>query len=111
MAAGAIRAARSHGLSIPHDLGMVAFDDASWTSLVTPPLTVVRQPTYELGRAAGEVLLNRATPHEAPEDATEEASIHEVLAPELRRPVELVAGRASRLMTGLGLSTPQVGCR
>lgn len=97
MAAGAIRAARSHGLSIPHDLGMVAFDDASWTSLVTPALTVVRQPTYELGRAAGEVLLNRATPLEAPEDAGEEASIHEVLAPEL-------VVRSSSLRDGPGRS-------
>ena len=83
MAAGAIRAARTYGLGIPGDLGIVAFDDASWTSLVTPPLTVVRQPTYELGRAAGEVLLNRATPPEASEEDGTEASIHQVLAPEL----------------------------
>ena len=83
MAAGAIRAARSRGLSIPHDLGIAAFDDASWTSLVTPPLTVVRQPTFELGRAAGEVLLNRTSSLEEPSETGSEASIHRVLTPEL----------------------------
>ena len=83
MATGAIRAARSHGLSIPDDLGIVAFDDASWTSLVTPPLTVVRQPTFELGRAAGEVLLNRFMNLKAPVEAGGEACVHQVLAPEL----------------------------
>ena len=83
MAAGAIQAARSRGLSIPHDLGIAAFDDASWTSLVTPPLTVVRQPTFELGRAAGEVLLNRTMSLEEPSETGSEASIHRVLTPEL----------------------------
>ena len=83
MATGAIRAARSHGLSIPDDLGIVTFDDASWTSLVTPPLTVVRQPTFELGRAAGEVLLNRSMNLNASVEAGGEACIHQVLDPEL----------------------------
>ncbi len=83
MAAGAIRAARSRVLSIPRDLGIVAFDDASWTSLVTPPLTVVRQPTLELGRAAGEVLLDRAKHLEEPAEAGGKNYIHRVLAPEL----------------------------
>jgi LacI family fructose operon transcriptional repressor len=38
---------------------IVAFDDTNWTSFVNPPLTVAAQPTYELGRRATELLINR----------------------------------------------------
>ena len=38
---------------------MVAFDELDWMSLVRPNLTVVAQPTYELGRTAADLLLKR----------------------------------------------------
>ena len=59
MAMGALGAAQSLGLGVPDDLSVVGFDDPPWTSLVSPPLTVVRQPTYEIGQAAADLLLKR----------------------------------------------------
>jgi LacI family transcriptional regulator len=56
MAAGALRASRELGLSVPDDVGLVAFDDSPWTTLTTPSLTVVAQPAYEIGQAAAELL-------------------------------------------------------
>jgi DNA-binding LacI/PurR family transcriptional regulator len=56
---GALRAIREKGLRIPDDIALVAFDDINWTSFVSPPLTVAVQPTYELGRRATELLINR----------------------------------------------------
>lgn len=56
MAAGALRAIREVGLSCPKDVALVAFDDAPWSSLTTPSLTVVAQPAYEIGRVAAELL-------------------------------------------------------
>jgi LacI family transcriptional regulator len=47
------------GLSIPDDLSLVSFHDADWTSVTTPPVTVVRQPVYGLGEAAAKLLVNR----------------------------------------------------
>ncbi len=41
---------------MPDDVTLVGFDDAPWTSLVTPPLSVVAQPTAEIGRQAAELL-------------------------------------------------------
>ncbi|MFD1146558.1 LacI family DNA-binding transcriptional regulator [Saccharothrix hoggarensis] len=55
-ALGVIEAARVAGLSVPHDLSVVGFDDlpvAVWSS---PALTTVRQPLTEMGRHAGRML-------------------------------------------------------
>lgn len=46
-------------VNIPQDLSFVMYDDFPWTRLVTPPLTVVSQPVYELGKAAATTLLHR----------------------------------------------------
>lgn len=59
LAAGALEAINDRGLSIPEDIALACFDDATWTTLVKPPITVVSQPTYEIGRMATELLLQR----------------------------------------------------
>ena len=51
-AAGVIEAARLRGLRVPEDLSLIGFDDAPVARLLSPPLTTVRQPLYEMGRAA-----------------------------------------------------------
>ena len=64
MALGALTAIRERGLRIPEDISIVGFDDMPWATLLQPPLTAVAQPTYELGRRAGELLLERLqNPH------------------------------------------------
>lgn len=53
----AIIALRARGVSIPDELSFVMFEDPPWASLIDPPLTVVVQPTYDMGRMAAEVAL------------------------------------------------------
>lgn len=50
---------RQLGLSIPEDLSLVTFHDADWTTVTTPPVTVVRQPVYGLGETAARLLVER----------------------------------------------------
>jgi LacI family transcriptional regulator len=57
MAAGAMRAAREHGLNIPHDLSFIGYDDVVLAQYVTPALTTVRQPLRDMGHAAADVAL------------------------------------------------------
>jgi LacI family transcriptional regulator len=59
MAIGALQAARDLGLRVPHDVAIVGFDDIPVSSYVTPPLTTIRLPKYEMGSAAARILLDR----------------------------------------------------
>jgi LacI family transcriptional regulator len=52
LAIGAMRAARAWGLRVPEDVSIIGFDDTFEASIVTPPLTTVRQPLAEMGRMA-----------------------------------------------------------
>ena len=45
----ALAALHSARLRVPQDVALVGYDDMPWASLCDPPLTVVQQPTRELG--------------------------------------------------------------
>jgi LacI family transcriptional regulator len=53
-AVGAIKAIQEAGLRVPEDIAVTGFDDADWAARLAPPLTTVRQPAKEMGRAAVE---------------------------------------------------------
>lgn len=59
MMLGALEAIRECGIRVPQELSVVGFDDVPWATLLNPPLTVVAQPTHELGRKAVEQVLKR----------------------------------------------------
>jgi LacI family transcriptional regulator len=50
---------RGRGLALPRDMSLVGFDDVQWMEMVSPPITVVEQPTIELGRRGASLLLRR----------------------------------------------------
>ncbi|MEN8199149.1 MAG: LacI family DNA-binding transcriptional regulator [Thermodesulfobacteriota bacterium] len=56
LALGAMKGARECGLRLPSDLSIVGFDDIQTASYVVPALTTIRQPAYEMGRKAAELL-------------------------------------------------------
>jgi LacI family transcriptional regulator/LacI family repressor for deo operon, udp, cdd, tsx, nupC, and nupG len=59
MTVGALEAIHRRRLKIPGDVAIIGFDDLPWAEALDPPLTVVRQPAYEVGQAAAELLLKR----------------------------------------------------
>jgi DNA-binding LacI/PurR family transcriptional regulator len=68
---GALKAIHERGLRIPDDIALGAFDELEWMSLVQPPLTVVAQPTYDIGRTAADLLLKRIQGREDPPQTVE----------------------------------------
>ncbi len=59
MAVGVLETLSELGLRPGRDVGVVAFDDAPWTTLLDPPLSVVSQPAYDVGAVGAQLLLGR----------------------------------------------------
>lgn len=77
MALGAMLAIKEKGLRMPADIGLVGFNNEPVTSLLTPGISSVEQPAFELGKAAAKLFLEQMH-HE--EDLS---SIEKVLKPRL----------------------------
>jgi len=60
-AIGAMRAAHTLGMRVPHDVAITGFDNIPLAAFTTPPLTTVAQPITEQGEAAARLLLDRIT--------------------------------------------------
>jgi len=64
LALGLMRGLSKHGITIPGDFALVGYDDVEFASMLSTPLTTIRQPKYELGSKATELLLEEARdPH------------------------------------------------
>lgn len=59
MALGAIEHLRETGRSVPGDVAVAGYDDIDAAALVTPALTTVRNPAYEIGKTCAALLLER----------------------------------------------------
>jgi LacI family fructose operon transcriptional repressor len=59
LAAGALRAILDSKRAIPDEIAFASIDDTPWSRLVVPAVTVIEQPTYEIGQLATELLLKR----------------------------------------------------
>lgn len=57
---GILSAAQDLSLMIPTDLSVVSFTDAAWMATTRPAITAVAQPIEEMGRIAGELIVERA---------------------------------------------------
>ncbi|KAF5999498.1 LacI family DNA-binding transcriptional regulator [Streptomyces sp. WAC00263] len=57
VAAGALRAIADAGLRVPQDISVVGYNDIPLAEDFNPPLTTVRTPAEELGRAAVRIAL------------------------------------------------------
>lgn len=83
VALGVLLALRRHAIRVPEDMAVAGFDDFDIASQLDPFLTVVRQPAYDIGREAMQLLLRRFEQADRP---TEERVL----------PVELVVRRSTR---------------
>lgn len=59
IAIGVMRRLREHGLDVPGDMSVVAFDDLPTAITIDPFFTVAAQPAYEMGQHATRLLLSR----------------------------------------------------
>jgi LacI family transcriptional regulator len=54
-----LRYFKSKGLEVPNDIAMIGFSNLDLTDLLSPSLSVIRQPAYEIGQVAIELLIKQ----------------------------------------------------
>ena len=77
MAIGAMLAIKEKGLKMPHDIGLVGFNNEPVVSLVTPGISSVDQPAFELGKMAAKLFI------ETMHHDGDMSDVEEVLKPKL----------------------------
>jgi LacI family transcriptional regulator len=56
---GAMKYLQENQVKIPDEVAVIGFDDYDWTRITAPPLTVIQQPSYEIGVKAAEIMLKK----------------------------------------------------
>ncbi|MCI5825827.1 MAG: LacI family transcriptional regulator [Arcanobacterium sp.] len=56
LTAAAFGVLKELNIQIPRDIALMGVDDEQWTSMVTPSVSVIRQPVAEIGKRAGQML-------------------------------------------------------
>ena len=54
---GCLRSLKAKKISVPHTMGLVGFSNTDLTELLDPPLTIIKQPAFEMGELATTLLL------------------------------------------------------
>lgn len=80
LAIGLLQGLASHRLSVPEDMVLVGYDDIEFAAAAAVPLSSVRQPRAELGRAGAELLFREIEARHANEPFVHE---HVRFEPEL----------------------------
>jgi DNA-binding LacI/PurR family transcriptional regulator/serine phosphatase RsbU (regulator of sigma subunit) len=88
MALGSIPALLARGLQVPSDVAVIGFDDLEDARFSTPPLTTVRQPLFQQGEAALDLVLKQLAGGEVPLTTA--------------APTELVVRQSCGCLSGLG---------
>ena len=71
---GAMLAIKKKGLQMPTDIGLVGFNNEPVTSLVTPAISSVEMPSFEMGKAAAKLFIE--TMHNKESATTIEKILH-----------------------------------
>ena len=77
MAIGAMLAIKKKGLRMPEDIGLVGFNNEPVVSLVSPSISSVEQPSFELGKVAAKLFIETMHSNEDMSD------VEKILKPKL----------------------------
>ncbi len=95
-AACMLRAFESLGVRYPGEISLLAFDQPEWADIVTPKLSVVRQPTMDVARTAWEFLIRRMEDPTVPVRTMElqaQVLLRASVAPPMPAPAPRATGR------------------
>jgi LacI family transcriptional regulator len=57
LAVALVRGLGEQGLRVPEEFAVIAYDNLEWSPLIEPPLTCISPPRFEMGLAAGQMIV------------------------------------------------------
>jgi LacI family transcriptional regulator len=54
---GSLRILKANKLNVPGDIGLLGFSNSDTTELIEPPLSIIKQPAFEMGEIATDLLI------------------------------------------------------
>ena len=54
---GCLRILKARGIRVPDEIGLIGFSNSELTELIDPPLSVIKQPAFEMGELSTKLLL------------------------------------------------------
>jgi len=54
---GTLRILKAQKLRVPDDIGLIGFSNSDTTELIEPPLSIIKQPAFEMGEIATDLLI------------------------------------------------------
>lgn len=54
---GCLRILKAKGILVPDEIGLIGFSNSELTELIDPPLSVIKQPAFEMGELSTKLLL------------------------------------------------------
>ena len=59
LAIGAMKVFKQYGYKIPQDIAFIGFSESKLATIIEPPLSSVKQPTFEIGMEAAKLLIDQ----------------------------------------------------
>lgn len=56
---GSLRILKSMNWKVPDDIGLIGFSNSETSELIEPPLSIIKQPAFEMGEVATDLLLQQ----------------------------------------------------
>ena len=75
---GCLRILKNENISVPHDISLIGFSNSEMTDLITPALSIIKQPAFEMGEISTQLLLQMIESKKPVSDF-----VTKILAPEL----------------------------
>lgn len=72
MTMGSLHYLQENNIQVPNNIAIIGFDDYEWAKITRPALSMVKQPSFELGETAAKILLERI---EQPDDEYKEVRL------------------------------------
>ena len=54
---GSLRILKAKKFKVPDDMGLIGFSNSDTTELIEPPLSIIKQPAFEMGEIATDLLI------------------------------------------------------